>query len=544
MPTPFSLIFNNPLAICDDGLKQALDVYRRNRADFDPAALAEAKAHRARQCAMVIGARPLVEGRGAYVIDGVAVIPVVGPLFRHASIFEEISAITSYETIARMVDAADADDGVREKLLRMDSPGGEAMGCRGAAQRIFESGARKPITTHIEGLGASGGWWIASPTGHIVADPVSFVGSIGVRIVVTDDADAQKNRGEREIEIVSSNAPGKRGTPIDPEVLARYQARADEIERAFVEDVARYRGVSVEDVIAKYGSGDVLIATKARAVGMIDGLASFDSTLADIRARNSNQPTRVFMSTQDQTTQIAAPAPVVSAPVVRVEDAPPPADPAPAAEPDEMPMRCAGCDKEMGDEPVYCAACAGMAEEASVAKASLSALVASIGAKTFNEAVGMVANLRDEATAAKSLRASLETDRAAARMAKFGASLSAAVGAARVTLADLTGTIPAFLDAKNRTAANAAIAALSDGAGANGPKVAAAIVGAVALSEDEAERVGAYLAGKQPIVLPAPAIEPERDSAAESAAILNDDVTAFAAKARETFDRNKTTARA
>jgi hypothetical protein len=60
--------------------------------------------------------------------EGVAIIPVAGPLFRYANLFTMISGASSYELIARDFTAALENPQIKGIILDIDSPGGEVNG--------------------------------------------------------------------------------------------------------------------------------------------------------------------------------------------------------------------------------------------------------------------------------------------------------------------------------------------------------------------------------------------------------------------------------
>ena len=72
--------------------------------------------------------RPLDNTRAVSLRDGVAVIPVTGPIMRYANLFTRISGATSTQELATDLQAAIDDPKVRSILLNVDSPGGEANG--------------------------------------------------------------------------------------------------------------------------------------------------------------------------------------------------------------------------------------------------------------------------------------------------------------------------------------------------------------------------------------------------------------------------------
>src|SRR5205085_2845387 len=108
-----------PWAITPDALERILTVAAR---PLDERRSADLEA-----LAAQIG-RPLDNARTVTVRDGVATVPVTGPIFRRADLFTRISGAASAETLAREIRAAIDDSTVRAVILEIDSPGGEVAG--------------------------------------------------------------------------------------------------------------------------------------------------------------------------------------------------------------------------------------------------------------------------------------------------------------------------------------------------------------------------------------------------------------------------------
>lgn len=218
------------------------------------------------------------------VYDGVAVIGATGPLFRHASGLRALCGpLASYHMLHEQLELAVRDPQARAILLRLDSPGGEVGGCQPLAADIRAVSERKPVVAFADEMTCSAAYWLASQARRIICGPAAILGSIGVRCTLMDDSGAQEKLGLREIEIVSSRAPNKRGTPIDEDVRARIQAELDALEDVFVRQVAAGRGVSVEKVLADYGAGGVLVGQAAVDAGLADALGTYGDALAAAR---------------------------------------------------------------------------------------------------------------------------------------------------------------------------------------------------------------------------------------------------------------------
>jgi signal peptide peptidase SppA len=209
--------------------------------------------------------------------DGVAVIPVVGPLFRYANLFTAISGASSYEILAKDFTAALDNPDIRGIVLDIDSPGGEVNGCAEFANMIYEARGIKPILAYASGDAASGAYWIASACDQIVVSETSSLGSIGV-VAVYRGGEAASDR----VEIVSSQSPLKRLDPQSDEGRLRLQARIDAMAQVFIDTVARNRGVDPTKVVKDFGAGDVLVGRKAVQNGLADRTGSLEKTIADI----------------------------------------------------------------------------------------------------------------------------------------------------------------------------------------------------------------------------------------------------------------------
>lgn len=232
--------------------------------------------------------------------DGVAIIPVVGPLFRYANLFTQISGATSYEILAQDLATALDDPAIKAVILDIDSPGGEVNGVAELAGMVFEARGRKPVVAYASGDAASGAYWLASAASEIVVSETSALGSIGVvGLYRRKDGKEPSN----VVEIVSSQSPNKRPDPSTEEGRARLQTRIDAMAEVFVSTVARNRNITPEQVAERFGAGDVMIGANAVAVGMAERVGSLERLIAELAARSptTSPPTAEGFFNQDNT---------------------------------------------------------------------------------------------------------------------------------------------------------------------------------------------------------------------------------------------------
>lgn len=215
----------------------------------------------------------------ATMMDGVALIPMLGPIFPRANMMTDISGATSLTDMQRDLRAALENQDINSILLCVDSPGGAVSGIAAMADTLHAAGKVKPLGAHVSGTGASAAYWLASATQHISVDRTAAVGSIGVVVAMPKQVAPDKN-GDMTVEIVSTNAPNKRLDPASGPGYAEIQSRLDAIEAQFVGDVARGRGVDVKTVTSDFGRGGVLIGKEAVKVKMADSVSSIDAAVA------------------------------------------------------------------------------------------------------------------------------------------------------------------------------------------------------------------------------------------------------------------------
>lgn len=465
-----------PLLISESGLQLVLAVWSRGQLfeDVRQEALAARKG------------KPLENARRTSVRDGVAVIPITGPLMRHASMFSEISGATSYAQLAQDLQVALDDKGVRAILLEVDSPGGDANGVGELAQAIRAASETKPVWAYVGGSGCSAAYWLASAADHVVAAETAFVGSIGCRLVAVDDTGADAMAGIKQIEIISSQSPAKRGMPpYDDSAIARLQQRADDLAGVFVEAVAKNRGVDVKTVLERFGAGDVLMGAKAEAAGMVDAIGTFEGTLAEL-ARESD-PYTVHIT--GATTMADEPKNTISA-------------------------------DELGDLRSFRAQ-----------------VLARTGAASAEEALGKVAAGAEALRDLPGVRAELATVKADLIRRDLRATLDKGLDDKRLTLGSIQTTIPLLVRAPGAAEKmQAAFAAL--------PQIErVALVDAacaVDIAAADLAAIRAYAKSAAPTAAE-PHVEPERKIAEETKQLsdLDKTVTTAASEARRVMDRHK-----
>lgn len=222
--------------------------------------------------------RPLTNARTVTMRDGVAVVPITGPIFRYANLFTQISGATSLDVLAKDFSAALNDDAVKAIVLEINSPGGQATGISEFAAQVRSAG--KPVVAYVDGMAASAAYWIAAAAPQIVMSKSAMAGNIGAVLGLDTRKDPHKT------EIVSSQSPNKRPDVSTDAGRAQLQGMVDALAQVFIDDVAGFRGMTSEAVIKDFGAGDIFIAAKAVATGMADRIGTLEDVIAGLVTKN------------------------------------------------------------------------------------------------------------------------------------------------------------------------------------------------------------------------------------------------------------------
>lgn len=176
------------------------------------------------------------------------------------------------------------DDSVKAIILHVNTPGGGVA----ASQEIYREVKRirdekkKRIVAQIETVGASGGYYVASATDKIYADPGSIVGSIGVIAEWYNYGDLIKWAKMKDItlkagEFKDTGSPTRDMTPAEREYL---QGMIDNMHQQFIQAVADGRHLKVEEVKA-IADGKVWTGQQAVPMKLVDQLGDFQDAVND-----------------------------------------------------------------------------------------------------------------------------------------------------------------------------------------------------------------------------------------------------------------------
>lgn len=217
--------------------------------------------------------------------NGVAVIPVFNTLVQRGDSLDAASGLTGYNRIGAQVAAAMEDAQAKAILLEVDSFGGEVNGCFDLVSKIVAAGKTKPVWAIANERAFSAAYAIACGASRIVTPETGQVGSIGTLMMHVDQSKRDASQGyvytpivfgEKKVDFSSHFALSDRAK-------ADAQGDVDRYGEIFVAAVAESRKISAK--VVRETQAGVLNPDEAKAIGLIDGVASFSDTLNALGAQ-------------------------------------------------------------------------------------------------------------------------------------------------------------------------------------------------------------------------------------------------------------------
>jgi protease IV len=210
-----------------------------------------------------------------------AIISVKGEITSEGSSGLFSSATAGSPDIIDAIENAKNDANVKAVIFEIDSPGGSAVATDEIAQAI-KSLNDENITSvaWIRETGASGAYWIASSTNHIVANRMSIVGSIGVTGSYLEWYGLMNKYNVTYKRLVAGEYKDS-GTPYRPLSSAEealIQEKLDKIYSYFIGAVAENRNMTFDNV-KKLANGDIYLGVEAKDNGLIDELGGYDEAV-------------------------------------------------------------------------------------------------------------------------------------------------------------------------------------------------------------------------------------------------------------------------
>jgi protease-4 len=170
---------------------------------------------------------------------------------------------------------------VKAIVLRIDSPGGGVGPSQEIYGEVVKTSQVKKVVASMGAIAASGGYYVASGADHIMANPGSITGSIGVVMEFANLEELLNKIGVSAFVLKSGKykdvgSPFRQMTSQEKELL---QGFIENVHQQFVATVAKARQIPEEEIQAM-ADGRILSGEQARALGLLDSLGNLQDAIA------------------------------------------------------------------------------------------------------------------------------------------------------------------------------------------------------------------------------------------------------------------------
>lgn len=172
------------------------------------------------------------------------------------------------------------DKNVKAVVLRINSPGGSATASEVMQREIKLTRQAKPVVVSMGDVAASGGYWIATDSNRIFAEPNTITGSIGVFGVLLNGQKLANDNGITWDSVNTARYADSQtfARPKSPQELALYQRSVNRIYDLFLNKVAQGRKLPAQKV-AEIAQGKIWSGVAAKQLGLVDEIGGLNAAL-------------------------------------------------------------------------------------------------------------------------------------------------------------------------------------------------------------------------------------------------------------------------
>ncbi|CAN5424718.1 hypothetical protein BH09PLA1_BH09PLA1_16610 [soil metagenome] len=201
----------------------------------------------------------------------VAVVPLKGVITGESA--------TKFEKLMRELEE---DSSIKALVIEIDSPGGEVTASDEIYRRLMKYKAEKGVKV-IASMGAmatSGGYYVACAADHIVAQPTTLTGNIGVVMQRFNYSGLMEKWGVADTTVTPEKSKYKNVEspfrPETPETAAYLRGIIDHTYGQFRDIVAKARGARLKATIDEVADGRAYTAADALKLGLVDQIGYAD----------------------------------------------------------------------------------------------------------------------------------------------------------------------------------------------------------------------------------------------------------------------------
>lgn len=182
----------------------------------------------------------------------------------------------------RSINEARNNDDVKAVVLRIDSPGGNALTSDLIWREIELTKKVKPVVVSMGNYAASGGYYIACNATKIFAENNTITGSIGVFGILPNFSGLTNKMGIHSEQVKTHENSGNYNpfAPIDEKFKVVTTEGVEQIYKTFVSHVAQGRKMTFAQVDA-IAQGRVWTGSDAIKIGLVDKIGGLDDAIQE-----------------------------------------------------------------------------------------------------------------------------------------------------------------------------------------------------------------------------------------------------------------------
>lgn len=173
------------------------------------------------------------------------------------------------------------DSNIKAVVIRINSGGGSAYASEQIWHKIKQLAETKPVVVSMGGMAASGGYYMACAAHHIVAEPTTLTGSIGIFGMIPDGSELLKEKLGLHFDVVKTNRHSDFGSaarplnPIESTMMQQYIERGYDL---FIDRVAEGRKMTSQEV-RQLAEGRVWTGLQAVENGLADSNGNLQNAI-------------------------------------------------------------------------------------------------------------------------------------------------------------------------------------------------------------------------------------------------------------------------
>ncbi|MDO6676283.1 signal peptide peptidase SppA [Tenacibaculum sp. 1_MG-2023] len=181
--------------------------------------------------------------------------------------------------INKAIRKARKDDNVKAVVLRVNSPGGNALASELIWRELELTKKEKPLVVSMGNFAASGGYYIACNADKIIAEPTTITGSIGVFGAIPNFSQFTDNIGINAEQVSTNNSASYSVfEPMNKKFYDVTKEGVEQIYTTFVNRVSAGRNMTFEQV-NEIAQGRVWTGKEAIENGLVDQLGGLNDAI-------------------------------------------------------------------------------------------------------------------------------------------------------------------------------------------------------------------------------------------------------------------------